>query len=115
MKQIASGFCLMGVGITLLLFARTLFYVVSTVGVFALGMSLIAPNLSALISKRGGQHSGTVLGMQNSAYSLAQVGGPVVGGILFAWQSSAPYLFAGVILFGMGLLLGWKNKAGHVS
>lgn len=115
MKQIASGFCLMGVGITLLLFAQTLFWVVSTVGVFALGMSLIAPNLSALISKRGGQHSGTVLGMQNSAYSLAQVGGPVVGGILFAWQSRAPYLFAGVILFGMGILLGWKNKSGYVS
>lgn len=110
-RQISLGFSLMGVGIVLLLFPRSLFYVASTVGLLAFGMSLIAPNLSALISKRGGQHSGTVLGIQNSANSLGQVSGPVLGGLLFAWQSSAPYLFTGVILAGIGLVLGWKEKS----
>lgn len=105
-KQIAFGFSLMGIGSVLLLIAQTLPYVLSTVGVLAFGVSLIAPNLSALISKRGGQHTGTVLGMQNAAKSLGQVSGPMVGGTLFAWQAGAPYLFTGVILLGIGLKLG---------
>lgn len=109
-KQIALGFSLMGIGSVLLLIARTFPYVLSTVGLLAFGVSLIAPNLSALISKRGGQHTGTVLGMQNAAKSLGQVSGPVVGGTLFAWQTGAPYLFTGVILLGIGLKLGWTVR-----
>lgn len=111
-KQIALGFSLMGVGIVLLSIVRTFSYVLSTVGLLAFGVSLIAPNLSALISKRGGQHTGRVLGMQNAAKSLGQVSGPVLGGVLFTWQASAPYLFTGVILLGIGLTLGWKEKTG---
>ena len=111
-KQIALGFSLMGVGIVLLSIVRTFSYVLSTVGLLAFGVSLIAPNLSALISKRGRQHTGRVLGMQNAAKSLGQVSGPVLGGVLFTWQASAPYLFTGVILLGIGLTLGWKEKTG---
>ena len=114
-RQIALGFSLMGVGIILLPIARTLPHVLSTVGLLAFGVSLIAPNLSALISKRGGQHTGKVLGMQNAANSLGQVSGPVLGGVLFTWQASAPYLFAGVILLGIGLTLGWQEKTGKIG
>ncbi|WP_071826378.1 MFS transporter [Acaryochloris sp. CCMEE 5410] len=109
-SQIALGFSLMGVASVLLIIVRTLPYVLSTVGLLAFGVSLIAPNLSALISKRGGQHTGKALGMQNSANSLGQVGGPALGGMLFAWQVGAPYLFAGAILIGVGLTLSMTKK-----
>ena len=104
-RQIALGFSLMGVGSMLLLLVRTLPYILGTVGLLAFGVSLITPNLSALISKQGNQHTGTVLGMQNAASSLGQVSGPMLGGILLAWRIDAPYLVAGVILLGIGLKL----------
>jgi DHA1 family multidrug resistance protein-like MFS transporter len=73
-------------------------------------MALITPNLIALISKRGSQHKGTVLGIQNTANSLGQVGGAMLGGVLFTWQVNAPYGFTGVLLVGTGLLLAWRQK-----
>ncbi|MEG3864733.1 MULTISPECIES: MFS transporter [unclassified Microcoleus] len=111
--QVALGFALMGSGIFLLLMARSLPIVLGVVAILAFGMALITPNVAALISKRGGQHTGTVLGIQNAANSLGQVGGSMLGGVLFAWQVSAPYSFAGVLLMGTGLMLGWMQKHQH--
>ena len=112
--QVALGFALMGSGISLLLIARSLPIVLGVVAILAFGMALIAPNVAALISKRGGEHTGTVLGIQNAANSLGQVGGSMLGGgVLFAWQVNAPYGFAGVLLIGTGFLLGWMQKHQH--
>jgi MFS transporter, DHA1 family, multidrug resistance protein len=109
-SQVALGFGLMGSGIALLLVAPTLPLLLGVVSLLSLGMALIAPNLTALISKHGGQHKGAVLGLQNAATSLGQVGGPLFGGILFAWRSSVPYLFAGAFLVSIGLLIGLSKK-----
>ncbi|BAU15751.1 major facilitator transporter (plasmid) [Leptolyngbya sp. NIES-3755] len=111
--QVALGFTLMGSGIFLLLTARSLPTVLGVVATLAFGMALITPNLTALISERGGHHTGTVLGIQNAANSLGQVGGSMLGGVLFAWQASAPYGFSGALLIGTGLLLGWIKKYQH--
>lgn len=113
--QVALGFALMGSGIFLLLMARSLPIVLGVVGILAFGMALITPNLTALISKRSGQHTGTVLGIQNAANSLGQVGGATLGGVLYAWQVNVPYGFAGVLLVGTGLVLGWRLKTRHGS
>lgn len=109
-KQLAMGFCLMGMSIILLLFAHSLTIVASTVSLFALGLSFIAPNLSALISKQSKLRPGKVLGIQNAAYSFAQLSGPLLGGVLFAWKSSAPYLITGLILFGTGIILRFQTN-----
>jgi DHA1 family multidrug resistance protein-like MFS transporter len=101
--QVALGFGLMGVGIALLLVMRTLPLVLAAVSLLALGMAFVSPNLTALIANRGGEHTGTILGMQNAASSLGQMGGPLLGGLLFGWQADAPYLIAGVFLAGLGL------------
>lgn len=111
--QVGLGFTLMGSGIFLLLMARSLPIVLGVVAILAFGMALITPNLIALISKRGSQHTGTVLGIQNTANSLGQVGGAMLGGVLFTWQVNAPYGFTGVLLVGTGLLLGWRQKYRH--
>lgn len=108
--QVALGFALMGSGISLLLMARSLPIVLGVVSILAFGMALVTPNLAALISERGSQHTGTVLGIQNAANSLGQIGGAMSGGILFAWQASAPYSFAGILLIGTGLLLAWTKQ-----
>jgi DHA1 family multidrug resistance protein-like MFS transporter len=105
--QVALGFGLMGIGIALLLIMQTLPMVLGTVSLLSLGMAFVSPNLTALIANRGGEHTGAVLGMQNAASSFGQVGGPLLGGLLFAWQADAPYLIAGVFLAGLGLAIGF--------
>lgn len=81
------------------------------VGLLALGMALIAPNRSALISTRGGSRGGTALGAQNAANSLGQASDPLVGAALFVWQMNAPYLLSGGVLLAIALVIGWKALA----
>jgi DHA1 family multidrug resistance protein-like MFS transporter len=102
--QLAAGFSLMGVGITLLLFARSLPAVLGSVATLAMGMALISPNLSALISRWAGERAGAALGLQSAATSLGQAGGPIVGSLLFVWNSSAPYALAGTLMVGIGIV-----------
>ena len=109
MIQVAVGFVLMGAGIALLATAQTKFFVFAFVALLALGMAFIAPNLSALVSKRGGeQQAGASLGAQNAANSLGQASGPLLGGVLFIWQVNAPYLFSGAVLLTFACVIGWK-------
>jgi DHA1 family multidrug resistance protein-like MFS transporter len=114
MVQIGAGFALMGAGIALLATAQTKLLVFAFVALLSLGMAFIAPNLSALVSERGGdQHAGASLGVQNAANSLGQVGGPLLGGVLFIWQANAPYFFSGALLLALALAIGWKVLSGH--
>lgn len=109
MIQIGTGLALMGTGIALLATAQTKFFIFTFVAQLALGMALIAPNLAALISKRGGERqAGASLGIQNAANSLGQAAGPLLGGVLFIWQTNAPYLFSGAVLLALALVIGWK-------
>lgn len=78
----------------------------------ALGMALITPNLSALISTRGGsRRAGTALGALNAANSLGQATGPLVGGTLFVWQMNAPRVLSGGVLVAIALVIGWNALA----
>ena len=109
MIQVGVGFVLMGAGIALLATAQTRFLVFAFVALLSLGMAFIAPNLSALVSKRGGeQHAGASLGAQNAANSLGQASGPLLGGVLFIWQINAPYLLSGAVLLALAFVIGWK-------
>jgi MFS transporter, DHA1 family, multidrug resistance protein len=112
--QIGAGFALMGTGIALLVTAQTKFLVFAFVALLALGMAFIAPNLSALVSKRGGERqAGASLGVQNAANSLGQASGPLMGGLLLIWQPNAPYLLSGALLIALALGIAWKVVVHH--
>ncbi len=107
--QIGVGFALMGSGIAFLAMAQTRMFIFAFVALLALGMAFIAPNVSALVSKRGGEgQAGASLGIQNAANSLGQTGGPILGGALFMWQINAPYLFSGAVLLVLAVGIGWR-------
>ena len=109
MIQIGAGFALIGTGIALLATAQTAFFIFAFVALLALGMAFIAPNLAALVSKRGGdEQAGATLGIQNASNSLGQSVGPLLGGLLFIWQINAPYLISGAVLLTLALVIGWK-------
>ena len=114
LTQIGMGFALMGTSLAVLMMPRGMVSVLALVGVLALGMALIAPNLAALISTRGGsRRAGTALGAQNAANSLGQASGPLVGGALFIWQMNAPYVLSGGALVVIALVIGWAALAGR--
>jgi DHA1 family multidrug resistance protein-like MFS transporter len=112
MKQIGVGFAMMGAGIALLATANTEALVFAFVALLSLGMALIAPNVTALVSKRGGEDkSGASLGMQNAANSLGQSVGPLLGGVLLLWHVNAPYLLTGGLLIALAALIAGKGLA----
>jgi DHA1 family multidrug resistance protein-like MFS transporter len=114
LTQIGAGFALMGAGIALLATAQTKFSIFAFVALLSLGMAFIAPNLAALISKRGGeQQAGASLGVQNAANSLGQAVGPLLGGVLFIWHINAPYFFSGAVLLALAVGIGWKAGLGR--
>lgn len=116
MLQIGVGFTLMGAGIVLLATAQTKLLLFAFVALLSLGMAFIAPNLSALVSRRGGdQHAGASLGIQNAANSIGQVAGPLLGGVLFIWQVNAPYFLGGAVLLALAFAIGWKLLSGRGS
>jgi DHA1 family multidrug resistance protein-like MFS transporter len=114
LTQIGIGFALMGTSLAVLMMPRGMASVLALVGVLALGMAFISPNLAAVISTRGGsRRAGTALGAQNAANSLGQASGPLVGGALFIWQMNAPYMLSGGALVAIALVIGWAALAGR--
>ena len=114
MGQIGMGLALMGMSLAVLMMQRRMWSVLAVVGVLALGMALITPNLAALISTRGGsRRAGIALGAHNAANSLGQASGPLVGGALFIWQMNAAYLLSGGALVAIALVIGWTARAGR--
>lgn len=112
MKQIGVGFAMLGAGIALLAIADTKPLVFAFVVLLSLGMAFIAPNISALVSKRGGeQQSGASLGLQNAANSLGQSLGPFLGGVLLLWQLNAPYVLTGGLLIMLAVAIAGKGLA----
>jgi len=111
--QIGIGLALMGTSLVLLMVPRGMLWVLALVGLLALGMALVSPNLSALISTRGGRRrAGAALGAQNAANSIGQATGPLVGGALFVWQMNAPYVLSGGVLVVIALVVGCTRWAG---
>ena len=105
-RQIAIGFVLMGTSLLFLAVARSTPAVFGLVGLMAFGMALIAPNLSALVSKRSeASNVGAALGVQSMANSLGQVGGPVLGAALFGLSAGIPFFLTGALLLATGLIV----------
>ncbi len=97
--QIALGFGLTGLGLSLLLLKPSIPISLGMVGVLGSGLALVAPNLLTLIANRSGPHLGVALGLQNAAGSLGQVAGPFLGALLFNWHTGVPFaLTAGGML-----------------
>jgi MFS transporter, DHA1 family, tetracycline resistance protein len=75
------------------------------------GMGAFSPSASALASRQShGGDRGAVMGIYQSATSLARVIGPFVGGPVFAlWGANSPFLAAACIT-APALLLIWRSQ-----
>ena len=73
---------------------------------------LISPAATSYLSNIAGNEQGFVGGMNSMFTSIANVIGPVLGGILFDIDINYPYYFATVFLIvGLLMALAWKKPA----
>lgn len=76
------------------------------------GFDLIRPAITNYLSNVAGDEQGFVAGMNSMFTSLANVLGPIIGGMLFDIDVDYPYYFAVILLLvGLGLSMFWKQKA----
>ena len=68
-------------------------------GLVSLGYGLASPSVASLISRRTGQHrQGEVLGVNQSAMSLARIFGPIAGASIYGMMGpAAPYVGGAVV------------------
>ena len=107
--QFIWGFGIFGLGISLLVFANQLLFVLILIGLLAIGGAFISPNVTSFISLKGGKDSGSALGIQKSIDSLGQVIGPIAGSWLLTINSSLRYLLTGISIILVTLIL-LKNR-----
>ncbi|ALC85451.1 multidrug MFS transporter [Bacillus sp. FJAT-22090] len=74
------------------------------------GFDLFRPAVTSYLSNIAGNEQGFVGGMNSMFTSLANICGPILGGMLFDININYPYYFATVILaLGIVLTLFWKS------
>lgn len=71
----------------------------AALGLVSLGYGLASPSIASLISKSTERHlQGEVLGVNQSALSLARIAGPIAGGLVYASMGpAAPYALGALI------------------
>ncbi|MDF2066818.1 multidrug efflux MFS transporter NorA [Bacillus sp. Cr_A10] len=84
------------------------------------GFDLFRPSVTSYLSNIAGNEQGFVGGMNSMFTSLANICGPILGGMLFDININYPYYFATVILaLGIVLTLFWKSandsKEGEIN
>ena len=109
-KLVIAGASILAVGLLALTFAHALWWVLVACALLAIGMGMFSPSMASLFSQQAGEgERGGVLGLSQSAQSLARIVGPAVAGALYGGLGrNAPYylgalLMAGVVWFALQL------------
>lgn len=97
----SAALALMGLSLALLAVARSTASVFALVALYGIGMGLLTPAVSALVSRRGGAHAGAALGLESGAKSLGHIVGPLLGGVLFGSSVAVPFWLASGLLVGL--------------
>jgi MFS transporter, DHA1 family, tetracycline resistance protein len=105
-RLVIAGAAMIGLGLLCLPLALALWRLLIVNALLAFGMGLLNPSLTSLISQRAdpGERGG-VLGVSQSASSLARILGPAIAGPLFeVFGRDAPYLVGALIMAGVTAL-----------
>lgn len=99
-RLVVAGAALIALGLVALPLAVTLPRLMLVNTLLPLGMGLLNPSMTSLISKEAGaDERGGVLGVAQSAASLARIIGPAVAGPLFtAFGRDAPYYASAAVM-----------------
>lgn len=77
-----------------------------------IGFDLIRPAVTTYLSRIAGNEQGFVGGMNSFFTSLANVLGPIIGGIMFDIDINYPFYFSTVVtIAGLAIVMMWKEPA----
>jgi MFS transporter, DHA1 family, tetracycline resistance protein len=99
-RLVTAGAAIIGIGLLGLAFAASLWAVLAVTGMLAVGMGLLNPSVTSLVSREAGaDERGGLMGVSQSASSLARILGPAVAGAVFTlWGRNAPYLLGALVM-----------------
>jgi len=97
-KLIPVGLVIMAGGLSFLMLSKTLSVILINVSILALGMAIILPSVTVIVSQYGKTNSGGLLGLLTGVNSLGQTLGPLIGSFLFVLNIHLPYLMSSLLL-----------------
>ncbi len=99
-RLVQAGAAMIALGLAFLPFALVLWRLLAVDALLALGMGLLNPSISSLISQQADiDERGGVLGVSQSASSLSRIVGPAAAGPLFeGWGRGAPYYVGAAVM-----------------
>jgi DHA1 family tetracycline resistance protein-like MFS transporter len=112
-RLLLCGLGLIGTGLLVLPFTHGLAVLALAVTTLALGMGLMQPSLTSLISRRAGrEEQGEVMGVSQSVGSLSRVLGPVAAGFFFGEFGRDAAFVWGAVLVAVALFVAMKLISG---
>ena len=115
-KLIRYSLLLSGLLVFLMTVVHSYFAILLVTFIVFVGFDLFRPAITSYLSKIAGNEQGFVGGMNSMFTSLANISGPIIGGMLFDIDINYPYYFAALITaVGIGLTLVWKKPAEKAS
>lgn len=99
-RLVTAGAAIIACGLLCVTVARSLALVLVAMAFLAIGMGLLNPSITSLFSKEAGAgERGGVMGVSQSASSLARILGPLVAGAVFTlWGRNAPYYLGALLM-----------------
>ena len=92
---LASGMAIQGLGLGAMPFSQNLAWLTVAATAYSVGSALAGPAINGWCSKVTPEsQQGAMFGLLQSARSLGFMVGPMIGGALFDWSISAPYVLA---------------------
>ncbi len=102
-KLVLAGIFFMMLGLTGLPYGGTFLGIAIIAGFLAIGSGILQPTILSMVSKNAkSKDQGSILGLNQSAASMARVLGPLWGGFAFEYISyQFPFLTGGLFTFAM--------------
>jgi len=106
-RLMVIGCVLMGLGLLAIPFVPVAYFVPLAfvpIALLAFANGCLMPSITSLLSRNASdKEQGQVLGMNQSFGSLARIAGPTMGGMLYGWHYTGPYV-GGALLMGGALV-----------
>ncbi|MGX9135052.1 multidrug efflux MFS transporter NorA [Rummeliibacillus sp. JY-2-4R] len=115
-KLIRYSLLLSAVLVFLMAVVHSYFSILLVTFIVFVGFDLFRPAITSYLSNIAGNEQGFVGGMNSMFTSLANISGPILGGLLFDIDINYPYYLSTMILtLGIVISLFWKKQASDSS
>ncbi len=102
------GCMFLSIGLFMLTISNEMGWILIYVSFISLGIAILTPSLTSLITKDSGKEYGASLGIFSAVNSLGQVAGVVTGGIIMIWFDHLAYWIVATILIIFAFIISKK-------